>query len=84
MSLVNLRDDASMRFAFSVTTKQSKESRMDPRYVKMITRVYRLDRDKDDRKTKSEQIIGHHICTDDDWAQFAPPSEIAVPLFERI
>ena len=57
---------------------------MDPRYVKIITRVLTIDIDKNGKKTQSEQIIGHHICTDVDWAKFAPPSEIAAPMFERM
>ena len=73
MALMNLRDETNMRFAFSVRSVDDKETRLDPRYVKMITRVYFQDADGN----KSEQIIGHHACTDEDWAQFAPPSETA-------
>ena len=73
MTLVNLRNETSMRFAFSVLSVDEKETRLDPRYVKMITRVYTQEADGN----KSEQIIGHHACTDDDWAQFYPPSEAA-------
>ena len=36
---VNLRDDANMRFAFSVLTTSKSESLLDPRYVKIITRI---------------------------------------------
>ena len=75
MTLVNLRDDASMRFAFWVSTKNKKETLLDPRYVKTLTYVHTRDNDGN----KSEQMIGHHACTDEDWAQFAPPSEAASP-----
>ena len=73
MTRLNLRDDTSMRFAFSVRSLNDKETRLDPRYVKMITRLYTKDNDGN----KSEQMIGHHACTDDDWALFAPPSAAA-------
>ena len=68
-----MRDETSMRFAFSVRSVDDKETLLDPHYVKMITRVYKQDADGN----KSEQVIGHHACTDDDWTQFAPPSKTA-------
>ena len=73
MTHLNLREDTSTRFAFSVRTVNDKETRLDPRYVKMITRLYMKDSDGNE----SEQMIGHHACTDDDWALFAPPSAAA-------
>ena len=72
MTHVNLRDDTSMRFAFSVRSVDDK-TLLDPRYVKMITRLITNDADGNE----SEQMIGHHACTDDDWALFAPPSAAA-------
>ena len=80
MTLVNLQDDTSMRFAFSVRTSDNTKTLLDPRYVKMITRIYTKYEDGE----KSEKIIDLHACNDDDWAQFAPPSEKAVPTFKRI
>ena len=29
-------------------------------------------------------MIGHHVCTDDDWGLFAPPSDNAYSKFKRI
>ena len=46
----------------------------------MITRI----RTKDAGHNESEQMISHHTCTDDDWDQFAPPSEIASTEFKHI
>ena len=40
LTLVNLQDETIMRFAFSVRTSDDKQTLLDPRYVKMITRVY--------------------------------------------
>ena len=73
MNLFNLWDDASMRFAFWVSSYNKDETRLDPRYVKTLTYVFTKDNDGN----KSEQMISHHACTDEDWAQFAPPSEAA-------
>ena len=45
---INLRDDTIMRFAFSVESAgdtRDKETLLDPRYVKMITRIYTKDED---------------------------------------
>ena len=70
MTHVNLREDTSMRFAFSVRSVDDKKTLMDPRYVKIITRLVTRDADGNE----SEQMIGHHACTDEDWALFAPPS----------
>ena len=72
MTLVNLRDDASMRFAFSVRSLRDKKTLLDPRYVKIITRIRTFDADWNE----TEQIIGHHACTDEEYAQFAEPSEL--------
>ena len=36
---VNLRDDTNLRFAFSVMDTKAKGSLLDPRYIKIITRV---------------------------------------------
>ena len=73
MTILNLRDDTSTRFAFSVRTINDNRTLLDPRYVKMITRLYT----EDSNGNSSEQMIGHHACTDDDWALFAPPSALA-------
>ena len=78
MTYLNLRD-TSMPFAFSVRTVDDKETRMDPRYVKIITRLVKKDNDGN----MSEQMIGHHACTDDDWALFAPPHALANSGFKR-
>ena len=69
-----------MNFAFSVMSKDEKRTLLDPRYVKIITTVSTKDADGNRSTTK----ISHHACTDDDWAQFAPPSEAAASLFKRI
>ena len=79
-TLVNLRDDANMPFAFSVMDTKSKTTRLDPRYVKIITRVVH----KSFNGTDTEHVVDHHPCTDDDWAQFAPPDEEAEDLLRKI
>ena len=43
MTYVNLRDDTSMRIAFSVRNSSDKKTKMDPRYIKIITRVLTKD-----------------------------------------
>ena len=73
MTHLNLREETSSRFAFSVRSVNDKVTLLDPRYVKIITRLYRKNSDG----SMSEQIIGHHACTDEDWDLFAPPSTIA-------
>ena len=36
---VNLRDDTNMRFAFSIMDIDAQETLLDPRYIKIITRI---------------------------------------------
>ena len=43
MTLVNIRDDTNMNFAFSVRSKNEKRTLLDPRYVKIITTVSSRD-----------------------------------------
>ena len=84
MTLVNLRNDTPMRFAFSVTNDRldsKMKSLLDPRYVKIITRIKTKD---PGTNTESDKFIGHHPCTADDWAKFAPPSKAASVKFARI
>ena len=69
MNYVNLHDDTNLRFAFSVMDKEETQTLLDPRYVKVIARVFT----KFANGTETELVVGHHPCTDDDWAQFAPP-----------
>ena len=69
-----------MRFAFSVRSIDDKETLLDPRYVKILTNITVKDADRN----TSKQKIDHHACTDEDWAQFAPPSETAKSQFKRI
>ena len=80
MTYVNLRDDANMRFAFSVMDMKESQTLLDPRYVKVIARV--LTRFAGEPPT--ERVIDHHPCTDDDWAKFSPPDETAVVLLRKI
>ena len=80
MHYVNLRDDTNMRFAFSVLDMYEEETLLDPRFVKVITRVHT----KFSNGTKTEHVVDHHPCTDDDWAQFAPPDESAEDFLRKI
>ena len=64
-----------MNIAFSVRSVNDKNTLLDPRYVKMLTKVFWKDADGN----KGNTIIGKHACTDNDWAKFAPPSETATP-----
>ena len=73
MDLLNLRDDMRLNFAFSVRSIYDKETLLDPRYVKMLTKIFWKNADG----SKGNKIIGQHACTDDDWAKFAPPSKTA-------
>ena len=80
INLVNLSDDADLRFAFSIMDHKSEETLLDPRYVKVIARVFT----KFANGTETELVVGHHPCTDDDWAQFAPPQETDEELLDKI
>ena len=54
MALLNLQDDMSMNIAFSVRSVNDKKTLLDPRYVKMLTKVFWKDADGN----KSNKIIG--------------------------
>ena len=64
--------DNGLRFAWHAESFHSKYTIDDPRYVKMLVRLY----GKKDGKI-FEKIIDHHKCTEDDMAKFAPPTREA-------
>ena len=66
-----------MRVAFSIMDVDEKETRLDPRFVKIVTSVHIKEADG----SKAERLVGHHPCTEADWDQFAEPDETAVTLF---
>ena len=77
---INLRDDANMRFAYSILDAQEEESLLDTRYVKIIPRIWTTFANG----TQTERVLDHHPCTDDDWAQFSPPDDSAEVFFRKI
>ena len=68
---INLRDETNMRFAFSIADRNDAETLIDPRYVKVIARVFT----NNFNGTNVEHVVELKPCTDDDWAQFSPPDE---------
>ena len=79
MSPVSIYDDTGMHFAYSIMSTGYTKSKLDPRYVKIITRVYTSFANG----TATERLIGHHPCTEDDWAKFAPPDKSAEVLLQN-
>ena len=58
-----------MRLAFTVEDTHNTEAKLDPRYVKAYVRVVNWYPDKE----STETVLNYHECTEDDWAEFAPP-----------
>ena len=60
-------NQANFRFAFTFIGKNNYELKNDPRYVKMMARLWTQ---KDG--AKSERVINYHKCTSEDWKEFYP------------
>ena len=73
--ILNLNE---MNFRVAFALKGSKlDLKNDPRYVKWIFRVY----GKKDGE-RYEKILNHHVCTDEDYAQFSPIAKSSAKKFE--
>lgn len=55
--------DAGLTFAFGIEGFIDKELKNDPRYVRMLTRLYRFN----DEGDVEETFVPHHICTPEDY-----------------
>ena len=58
-----------MRFAWTFEGYSDKELKNDPRYVKFLMRL--SGRQNGESK---ETIIDHHMCTEEDFKEFPPPT----------
>lgn len=68
-----------IHIAFNVESLNGSETKDDPRYVKMLARLFTV---KDG--ISSEQVLDLHPCTDEDLAAFPPPSPEAKYILNRI
>ena len=69
---INL-NEIGFRFAFSVRgVSGKKDLKDDPRHVKYIVRM-----DGFKGGEKFDRIIPYHLCTDEDWDKFPPPTKDA-------
>ena len=73
---INFRD-SNIRFAFGVEGFLDKELKEDPRYVKGFARIA----GKKDGKNY-ERMIPYQKCSEEDFAEFAPPAPEAEGLLE--
>ena len=64
--ILNL-NQMNFKIAFAVEGFVTKDLKYDPRYVKWIFRMYGKKNDE-----QFERILNHHICTDEDYAEFSP------------
>ena len=71
--------EINFRIAWSIEGYHSREMKNDPKYVKYLVR-------KVGRKNGEsfEKIMDYHICTEDDWAEFTPPSKGSADGFEQL
>ena len=65
---VNLQD-IGFQMAFTVEGYLDKKRKDDPRYVKLLARIYYITDDKE-----HEKILSLHKCTDKDWSEFPEPA----------
>ena len=65
---LNLKD-AGMRFAWSIEHYTNKKLLNDPRYVKILMRMSGRRNGE-----LQETILDYHLCTDEDFESFAPPT----------
>ena len=72
--MMNLKENG-IRFAFGVEGFIDKQIKNDPRYVKILTRIW----GKKDGSS-FEKILPHHKCTAEDFIEFAPPQPQAIGL----
>ena len=70
-------DDNNIRFAFAVEGYFDKELKDDTRFVKGFARIKGL---KDGKSY--EKLFPYHKCTENNYAEFAPPSPEAEGLLE--
>jgi len=76
--VLNYRDQG-LRFAFAVEGYWDEELKNDPKYVRTMARLV--------GKRKGvyyEEILNFHLCTDADYAEFAPPSAEGATMLEAI
>ena len=62
-------DEIGFKMAFTVEGYLDSQIKDDPKYVKLMARMFY----KTDGK-QSEKILNLHKCTDNDWSQFAEPA----------
>ena len=76
--ILNL-DEINFRFAWSIEGYHSREMINNPKYVKYLVRkVGRKDGES------FEKVMDYHICTEDDWAEFTPPSRGSADGWEQL
>ena len=76
--ILNL-NEINFRMAWSIEHYLTREMINKPQYVKYLVRKF-------GRKNGEsyEKILGYHICTEDDWAEFTPPSRGSADGWESI
>ena len=72
-------NDINFRFAFTIEGYLEKTMKADPAYVKYLVRIFGI---KDG--VEYQDFIPYHKCTDDDWAQFHPPSDSSREDWETV
>ena len=68
-----------LTFAFGIEGFLDGEFKDDPRYVKTFARLYGFDENGE----TYEKFLPHHVCTKEDYDQFAPPSSDAEFKFNQ-
>ena len=66
--VLNLKDK-KLRFAWTIEGFIDKKLKNDPRYVKILMRIVGRRQGK-----INETILDYHICTEQDFKDFAPPT----------
>ena len=75
---INMKE-TNQRFAFAYLNYDTKELKDDPRYVKIIARMYIKE-----NGNHREVILPTHRCTDKDYAQFNPLSKRSEGKFKEV
>ena len=65
--------------AFTVEGYLDKVNKFDPRYVKIIARIFGKNKGEN-----YEQVLDYHKCTDEDYAKFNPIHHSSENLFSKI